>query len=58
MARLAMILFSIIATALAGAAVVAALTMGYDTLRPIVIAAALGFLVAIPATWAVAKQIS
>lgn len=58
MTRLMLILFSIISTALMGAAIVAALTMGFDTLRPIVIAAAVGFVAAIPASWAVARQLA
>jgi len=37
---------------------VIALVMGLDTLQPIVIAAAIGFLLSIPASWLVAKQIS
>lgn len=58
MTRLMLILFSIISTALTGAAIVAALTMGFDTLRPIVIAAAVGFVAAIPASWVVARQLA
>lgn len=58
MTRLMLILFSIISTSLMGAFIVAALTMGFDTLQPILIAAALGFVIAIPASWIVAKQIS
>lgn len=58
MTRLMLILFSIISTALMGAAIVAALTMGFDTLRPIVIAAAVGFVAAIPASWVVARQLA
>ena len=46
MLRLAAILFSIIATTLAGTAVIAALSAGYDTLIPILIAAAAGLLAA------------
>ena len=40
-----------------GAFIVAALTTGNDTLKPIVIAAAMGFVAAIPVSWFVAKQI-
>jgi predicted PurR-regulated permease PerM len=57
MLRLASILFSMIATSLMGVAIIAALTMGYDTLDPILIAAALGFVAAIPVTWAVASRL-
>ncbi|PRY92488.1 CTP synthetase [Donghicola tyrosinivorans] len=57
MLRLASILFSLISTTLMGTAVIVALTMGWDTLTPILIAAALGFVVALPISWIVAKQI-
>lgn len=58
MTRLMLILFSIISTSMMGAAIVIALTMGLDTLQPILAAAAVGFVLAIPASWIVAKQIS
>jgi len=58
MTRLMMILFSMISTALMGSFIVAALTMGYDTLQPILIAAGLGFVLALPVSWAVARQIA
>lgn len=57
MHRLAGILFSLISTTLAGTAIVVSLVMGYDTLQPILIAAGLGFVASIPATWVIAKQI-
>lgn len=57
MTRLASILFSMISTTLMGVAVVVALTIGQDTLQPILLAAAIGFVVAIPATWIVARKI-
>ena len=55
---LLLILHIFIGSTLAGSAVVVALTMGYDTLTPILITAALGFLVAFPVSWFVVKQIS
>ncbi|NIY72311.1 CTP synthetase [Marivivens donghaensis] len=55
MLRLASVLYSLISTTLAGTFVVAALVMGQDALQPIVIAAALGFVAALPVTWLVAK---
>ena len=58
MTRLMLILFSIISTSMMGAAIVIALTMGLDTLQPILAAEAAGFVLAIPASWIVAKQIS
>lgn len=57
MSRLMMTLFSMIATTLMGVGVVIALTTGYDTLQPIVIAAVVGFVLAIPVSWFVAKQL-
>lgn len=58
MTRLMMILFSMISTTLMGVGVIAALTTGNDTLQPILIAAAIGFVLAIPVSWFVAKQIT
>lgn len=57
MFRLAMALFSMVATTLAGMGVIAALVAGYSTLIPILISAGAGFLVAIPVTWMIAKGI-
>ncbi|MDF1804554.1 CTP synthetase [Thalassovita sp.] len=57
MLRLASILYSLIGTTVAGTLVIAALTMGYDTLQPILIAAAVGFIVAVPVTWLITKGI-
>lgn len=58
MFRLASMLFSMIATTCAGIGVIAALTMGYDTLVPILIAAGAGLVVALPATWIVTRKIA
>jgi predicted PurR-regulated permease PerM len=58
MTRLTLILFSMISTSLMGTALVVALTLGMDTLTPILIAAALGFVLAIPVSWLVARQIA
>jgi hypothetical protein len=58
MTRLTLILFSIISTTLMGTGIVAALTLGMVTLNPILIAAALGFVLAIPVSWLVARQIA
>lgn len=55
--RLIMLLYSVIATAMAGTGVIVVLTMGYGTLWPIVIAAATGAVLALPVSWAVARQI-
>ncbi len=55
--RLTMILFSIISTTLMGVGVIIALTTGNDTLRPILTAAAIGFILAAPVSWLIAKQL-
>lgn len=55
--RLMMVLYSMIATAMAGTGVIAVLTAGYGTLWPIVIAAAVGAALALPVSWAITKQI-
>jgi hypothetical protein len=57
MFRLAAMLYAIIATSLAGIGVIAVLTMGYDTLIPILGAAAVGAVIALPAALLVAKRI-
>jgi hypothetical protein len=56
--RLMMVLYSMIATAMAGTGVIAVLTVGYGTLWPILISAAVGAMLAVPLTWFVAKEIS
>ena len=58
MFQLTMILFSVIGTALAGSAVIAVLTMGYDTLQPILLAAGAGALAAVPLSWVIAKRLT
>lgn len=58
MLRVATLLYSIIGASVAGAFVIAALVMGMDTARPIIIAAALGFVVAIPVALVVARKIT
>lgn len=57
MFRLATVLYSLIGTTLAGSFLVAALTMGMDTMEPIVVAAGVGALLAVPVSWFVAKKI-
>ncbi len=57
MTRLMMILFSMISTTLMGVGVIVALTTGNDTLQPILISAAIGFVLALPVSWYVAKQL-
>ena len=58
MTRLTALLFSIIAPSLMGVAVIIALTTGQDTLYPILIAAAFGFVCAVPVSWLVARQLT
>lgn len=57
MFRLYMLLLSLIAPALAGSGVIAALTTGMDTLTPILSGAGIGFVLSLPATWFVARQL-
>ncbi len=57
MLRLAGMLYSLIGTSLAGSCIIAVLVMGHDTLTPILAAAAVGFVLALPVTWGVAKAI-
>lgn len=57
MLRLASILYSIIATTLAGIGIIAVLAAGFGTLTPILIAAAVGAVIALPVSWVVARQI-
>lgn len=58
MLRLASLLYSIIGASLAGTFIVVALVMGMDTAKPIIIAAALGFVLAIPLAWVVARKLA
>ncbi|MEC9433102.1 MAG: CTP synthetase [Pseudomonadota bacterium] len=57
MIRLTLILHAMVSTTLMGAGIVAALVAGFDTARPIAIVAGLGFLLAIPASWLIARRI-
>ncbi len=57
MVRLASMLYSIIATALGGALVVVALTTGNDQFLPILVAAAIGAVLAVPVAYYVAREI-
>ncbi|WP_432450480.1 CTP synthetase [Aliiroseovarius marinus] len=58
MLRLALVLYAMIGTSLAGIFMVAALTMGMDTAQPIIWAAIAGFAVGLPVSWVIAKQIN
>ncbi|MGY6633776.1 MAG: CTP synthetase [Alkalilacustris sp.] len=58
MTRLALVLFSILSVTCMGIAVVVALVAGLDTLVPIAVAAAVGLVVSVPASWLVARQLA
>lgn len=58
MTRLALIFFSLIAIPLAAWGVVAALTLGCGTLGPILTAAVMGLVSAVPAPSFVARQVA
>lgn len=55
---LVLILHIFIGSTLAGSAVIASLTLGYDTLIPILVAAGVGFFAAFPVSIYVAKKIA
>jgi len=57
MYRLASLLYSIIATSIAGALIVAVLVAGLVTFPWIIGAAALGVVAALPVTWLVARAV-
>lgn len=57
MARLFLLLFSVIGTTLAGIAIVFVLSLGWVALMPIIVAAATGVVLAVPTTWAVARHL-
>ena len=55
--RLFFLMFTIIGTSLAGAGVIAVLSMGLAAWQPIVAGAVLGALLGLPAAWIVAQKI-
>ncbi|MVO16879.1 hypothetical protein FEE96_19110 [Parasedimentitalea maritima] len=57
MLRLASILYSLIATSLAGVGVITVLVAGLISVPAIFGAAAIGALIAVPVSWLVARQI-
>nr|WP_081535401.1 CTP synthetase [Rhodovulum sp. P5] len=57
MLRLAAVLFSLISPTLMGVGIVAVLVAGYGTMIPILVAAAVGFVIALPVTWQVTRAI-
>ncbi len=57
MLRLASILYAIVGTTMAGLLMIAALVAGYDTAKYILIAVALGAIIAIPVSYFIAAAI-
>ncbi|GAB4543981.1 MAG: hypothetical protein Tsb0024_14890 [Ruegeria sp.] len=57
MLRLAFLLYSLIATALAGSAVIAVLVAGFVSVQAILAGAAIGAVAAAPASWLVARKL-
>jgi len=58
MLPLMLVIHIFLGSTIAGSAVILALTLGHDTLAPILISAGLGFAAAFPVSWAVAKKLS
>lgn len=58
MFRLASLIYTIASGTFAGIAIIVVLVMGYDTLQPILLAAAAGFVIALPISWVIAKKIN
>jgi len=56
MFRLFSVIYAMAGTTCAGIAVVISLVIGQDTLQPILIWAAAGALVGVPASWIIAKM--
>lgn len=52
-----LLVYIFVGATLAGSAMVAALTMGLDTLTPVVYSSLAGFVIAIPISWVIAKKI-
>nr|WP_111298933.1 hypothetical protein [Paracoccus saliphilus] len=57
MQRLFLLLLTIIMSSLAGAGVILVLVLGYYGILPILLAAAAGAVLAVPATWFVTRRI-
>lgn len=57
MTRLFLLIFSITGVTCAGIGVVIALTIGQDTLQPILVWAAAGCVVGIAASWIIARKL-
>jgi len=57
MLRLAAIIYALTGPTSAGILIIAALTAGLDTTGPIIVAAAIGFVAAMPAAWMIARHL-
>ncbi len=57
MLRLASLIYTFVGATVAGMFMVAALVAGMDTAKPLIAAALVGFVVAAPIAWMVAKAI-
>lgn len=53
-----MLLLSLCAVTLAGIGVIAVLSLGYVSLRPILIGAGLGAVLAVPVAWAITRKLT
>ena len=58
MLRLTAVMYLPVGATLAGIFIIIALTMGMDTTQPILYSAIAGFVVGLPISWVVAKQIN
>ncbi len=58
MIRLALLLYGVIGTSLAGTCIIVALTLGFDTARPIILAAVIGGAAAIPVSLMIGKRLA
>lgn len=58
MLRLFFVIYSLAGVTLAGAGIIAVLTAGMVDLRSIVIAAAIGAVMAVPVAWTIARRLS
>jgi predicted PurR-regulated permease PerM len=58
MLPLMLILHIFLGSTVAGSAIILALVLGYDTLTPILVAGAVGFVLSFPVSWIIAKRLS
>lgn len=58
MLALTLILHIFLGSTIAGSFIIAALTLGYDTAQPLIVAGLVGFVVSFPASWWIARRLS